>query len=249
MTDETNVDPLLQPLHGAATDDEPHELAEADEALLRDFGQWLHGQDDERVDEPEIDLFIAPPPSSLGGAQHEARVVAMPGPRRRAWHTWLSHGAVAAATVGLVWVWSALSDAPDPRPNASYTLTLSGGDGRSFSPSGGPSTYSPDSTFGFTLRSSQPVVAPVEVLMKAHRAGEGQGIWIRLPSELLELEDKTLRYKALAYSALPLAAGDWELTFEIGAPGACISSAPDRLCELAGRAHIVIPKEGGEHAP
>jgi hypothetical protein len=250
MKDETLADPLPHPPLGAATDADALELSEEDEALLRDFGQWLHAKEAEETMPPEIDLFIAPPPPPPIEAQIEARVATvLRRPRRKPWTMVLSHGAVAAATVALAWAWSSSSDEPDPRPEASYTLTLSGGEGKSFGTPDGPTTYPPASTFGFTLRSSRPVVEPTEVVVKAHRTNEHQDIWIQLRPEQLEHDENTLRYKALAHSALPLAAGDWELTFEVGAPNACISSAPERSCELAGRARIVIPRESDAHAP
>lgn len=250
MTDETHADPP-PPLPDAAAEADPYELPEADDALLRELGQWLHAREAEEALAPEIELLIAPPPPPLTAAQIEARVDAVLGrPRRAAWRTVVSHGAVAAATVVLAWTWSSLSNGPDPTPIASYELTLRGGEGRSFNPSDGERTYPPDSTFEFKLRPNRSVAEPVEVVMKAGRPGDPQVIWIQLGPELFEANDgSVLHYSAPASSALPLAPGRWALTFEVGAPGACLSSSPERRCEVAGHASIVIPREGEPDAP
>lgn len=231
----------------------PPPLSDDDEALLHAFAHWLHDRDtDDASPPPDLVIGPSPPPLApevLDAAAHASR----PRGRPRWLRTLVSHGAVAAATVAAVQVWSSLPMHPEPTPMADYSLALHGGDGQTFAPSSEPPSYGPDSAFVLELRPDRAVRAPTEVVISACREGSqcDAGVFrVRLGPKLLEIDERgVLRYVAPTSSVLPLAPGRWTLTFEVGEPGTCLLSAAERSCHAVGQATVRIGRRGGGDAP
>lgn len=247
--DDASAPPAAPPTSadpdGAAAEGSP-ELSDEDEALLRELGQWLHEREHE--DTTAIDLVVGPLPAPLTAAELEARVAALLRSRRRSLlRVIASHFAVAAAAVALLRLWPTSPEPQAPaEPPIAYELDLRGGEAKTLARPARVPVYTPGSTLDFKLRASRIVEGRPEVVIRACREDEScdrGAVLVVLEIEPHEIHEQVIHVREQAGDVLPLAAGRWILTFEVGAEGSCLVAVPEHPCVEAGHHAVEIAVE------